>query len=138
MAEVRNFQDFDAAIFTIDRNHLDIEWEKQASNVFEIGRLQAQAQLYMDDLKRQLETKKSNLDFAIRRDPAKFGIAKVTEGAINSAITINPEIVDLTDKIAHAQFQVNLFKAASFALENKKKGLENLTQLIAMNYYSAK
>ena len=138
MGDIQGIQDFDPSIFTIDRNHLDLEWEKQASNVFEIGRLQAQAQLYMDDLKRQLDIKRSSLDYAIRRDPTKYGITKITEGAINSAITTNPEIIDLTDKIAHAQYQIGLFKAASFALENKKKGLESLTQLVQMNYYSAK
>ena len=138
MTDTRTFADFDSSIFTIDRNCLDLEWEKQAVNVFEIGRLGAQAQLYMDDLKRQLEVKRAGLDSSIRRDPARFNIAKLTEGAVASVIAQNPEIIDLTDKISHAQYQISIYRAASFALENKKKGLESLTQLLSMNYYSAK
>lgn len=130
---------FDKSIFTIDSQRLDIEWEKQASNCFEACRLAAQARLCIEDLKRQLEVRKAEADSSIRRDPGKYGFtAKPTEAAIDSVITQLTPIQDLLDKVARARYQFDICNAAVTALENKKKGLESLTQLRAMNYYSAK
>ena len=93
----------------------------------------------MDDLRRQLEVRRAEASTQIRRDPAQFGFtAKPTESAIEAAITLLPQVQDLQDKIVHARYQFDLCNAAVSALENKKKGLESLTQLRAMNYYSAK
>lgn len=130
---------FDRSLFTIDSQHLDLEWEKQSSNCFEACRLAAQARLCVEDLKRQLDVRKAEADTSIRRDPAKYGFtAKPTEGAIDSVVTQMPQIQDLMDQVARARYQFDICNAAVTALENKKKGLESLTQLRAMNYYSAK
>ena len=130
---------FDPGMFAIDRNHLDIEWEKQSSNCFEACRLAAGARLYVEDTKRALDVERANADIAIRRDPAKFGFtAKPTESAIDAVITVMPSIQDLMDKVSKAQYQWNICNAAVTALENKKKGLESLTQLRSMNYFSVK
>lgn len=138
MSEFSKLSEIDPSIFTINRNQLDIEWEKQSANVFEIGRLAAQACLLVDDLERQLVSAKASADKAVRSDPAKYDVAKITEGSVMSAVMQMPEINDLMDKIAMARCHYNTCKAAVAALENKKKGLECLTQLRAMNYYSAK
>lgn len=132
-------QQFDPGMFAIDSQRLDIEWERQSAACFETGRLAAQARLCVEDLKRQLDVRRAEASTNIRRDPSKFGFtAKPTESAIEAAITLLPQVQDLQDKIAHARYQFDLCNAAVSALENKKKGLESLTQLRAMNYYSAK
>ena len=138
MGDFSNLSDIDPSVFTINRNQLDIEWEQQSANVFEVGRLAAQALLLLDDLERQLVAAKATADYNIRNNPAQYDVAKVTEVSVASAVMRQPEINDLMDKIALARCQYNTCKAAAAALENKKKGLECLTQLRAMNYYSAK
>jgi hypothetical protein len=128
----------DPSMFDIDRNALDIEWERQASNVFTMGRITAQARFRWEDLKRQLELRKCEEAKAIRTDPEKYGLSKVTEVAVTNIIGQLPEIVDLSQRVISAQYQYNLCMAGMDALENRKKGLECLTQLRAINYYSAK
>ncbi len=133
------YDQFDANTFVIDSRRLDIEWEKQSALCFEACRLAAQAQLCLTDYKRQLEVKRAEVGTSVRRDPARYGFTtKPTEAAIEAQVTLMPEVCDLADKIAHAKYQYELSNAAVTALENKKKGLEALTQLRAMNYYSAK
>ena len=128
-----------AQTFLIDQNHLDVEWSKQSAAVFEACRLAAQAQLCFSDYKRQLDVKKAEASTDIRRNPDRYGFnVKPTEGAIEAQITALPVIQDLQDKIIHAKYQYELCNAAVTALDNKKKGLESLTRLRAMNYYAAK
>ena len=130
--------DIDPNIFKIDRNALDIEWERQASTVYIIGRMSADARLLFEDLKRQLELKKADAYSAIKRDPDKYGLGKVTEVALANCVIQLPEIAELIDKVNHAQRRVLLCKAAVDALESKKKALEGLTDLIQVGYFSAK
>lgn len=130
---------FEPGMFTIDSQRLDIEWERQSAACFETGSLAAKARLRVEDLKRQLDVCRASANTSIRRNPGQYGFAtKPTESAIEAAITLLPEVQELQDKVAQARYQFDLCNAAVSALENKKKGLESLTQLRAMNYYSAK
>lgn len=136
-----DINNLDQSVFAIDPDHLDIEWQKQSTTCFEFCRLAAQAKLVVEDLKRQLDLKYAEADTAVRRDPTKFGFAstqKPTETSIASAVKQLPEIQDLTDQIAKAKYNFELCQAAVTALDHKKRGLESLTQLRAMNYYGTK
>lgn len=129
----------DPQMFTIDSKHLDIEWGKQANSAFECSRIAAQARLVFEDFTRQYDVARAEAYSLIRQDPSQFGMtAKPTEAAIDAVLTCMPQLRELSEKISAARYQLNLAQAAVNAIENKKKALEGLTSLLAMNYYSAK
>lgn len=129
----------DPQMFIIDSKHLDIEWGKQASNAFECSRIASQARLILEDFTRQYDVARAEAYSLIRQDPSQFGMTtKPTEAAIDAVLTCMPQLRDLSEKISAARYQFNLAQAAVNAIENKKKALEGLSSLLAMNYYSAK
>lgn len=127
-----------AEVFSVDRSRLDLEWEKQATAAFECGRLAAQARLAVEDIKRRIDVARAEANMSIRRDPAQYGLIKPTESAIDAVITSMPSIKELGEQLCNANYQFSLAMAGVTAIDNKKKALDNLTQLLTVNYYSAK
>src|SRR5690606_17538811 len=80
---------------SIDEQALDVEWLQQADLMRKYASYAAATKRYMDELKERLEVERARLDLEIRKDPAKYGIEKVTESAIQSAILMQPEYQEL-------------------------------------------
>ena len=124
------------APFDIDAERLDQEWLEQS-------RLYHQAALRLADARRDHEQAKADrdvtcaeLDRSVRSQPGKYGLEKVTEGAVANLILLQPEHKRATQKVIEAKHTADVFQADVDALDHRKRALENLVQLRLANYFS--
>ena len=121
----------------IDPDALDIQWTKQAQTFFKYAELAAKARNKVDRLKESLEVLDANLGLQIRKAPLNYGLEKVTEGALQSCILLNPQHANASKELADAQYELEILAAAVRALDQKKAALENLVRLQGQNYFAA-
>ncbi len=121
---------------TIDQDALDVEWLEQPRLMMRYARLAAEARKHMEWAKENLDVARASLDQSIRTDPEKFGLDKVTESAIASAILIHKEFREAQDKFREAQYEFNMAQAAVRALDGKRDALENLVRLHGQQYFA--
>jgi hypothetical protein len=120
----------------IDKYALDEEWLKQPTLFINWAEEFVEAQADRDRKKEQLDLIKAELDNAIRSGPEKFGLAKVTEGAIQNIILTEGTYRDAQDKYLTAIKQAKILDVAKEAFDHKKKALENLTSLFLAGYFA--
>lgn len=119
----------------IDKYSLDEEWLKQPSLYLEWAEQVVEAQSNRDRKKEQLDVVKAELDIDIRSNPEKYGISKITEGAIQNIILTEGSCRDANDNYLKSVETVRMLEIARESLEHKKKALESLTQLYLNGYY---
>ena len=120
----------------IDHNALDIEWIEQPKRFFEVAEQATEAKREVERTKLALEIAEATLDNAIRTNLAEYGIAKITEGAIKSAIVVSKMYQDACNANSNAQYTNNMLQAAVQAWDQRKRALENLVTLHGQNYFA--
>ena len=121
---------------SIDEQALDVEWLQQADLMRKYAAHAAATKRYMDEIKERLEVEKARLDLEIRKDPSKYGIEKVTESVVQSAILIQPEYQELQRLYREARYENDIANAAVRAIDQKKTALENLVRLLIASYFA--
>jgi len=133
----------------IDPDALDLEWLAQTELVHQYSVMLDEAiserddiKLTMDYQKEMLEAVKAELMIEIRNDYSSYGLDKISEATVNSAIILQPEYVEARDKYydmqrdhLNAKERVAQCYSALEAIKTKKSALENLGRLFAMEYY---
>lgn len=127
--------DYEATI-KIDESALDIECLDQASLMLQICKLQSHLEKEEDLARENLDFVKANLDMEIRTDPNKFGVDKVTEGAIKSAILSNDSYKQASNAYINAKYENNVAKGAVRSFDQRKTMLEVLTKLHGQQYFA--
>lgn len=122
--------------FSIDPLRLDRECLKQANAYFDVAKDLAEARRTYDALQSELQVLKADLDLAIRKDPAKYDLDKVTESTVASAVTVAKEVVELNQEIRAARYEMDVLTGALEAMQHRKRALEKLVDLHLSNYYS--
>jgi hypothetical protein len=120
----------------IDRYRLDDEWIGQAKQYLTHSEKLAEARLWFDTAKTELDLIKAELDQKIRDDPVQFGLPKVTETAVQNAVLLQPEHKAAAEKLNRSRYEMGVIQAAVDALEHRKRALENLVQLHGMQYFA--
>lgn len=120
----------------IDDSALDIEWLDQSMLFMKYARHAAEARRTLDETKQALDIKKSEVDKAIRENPDAFGIEKVTEGAIQSAILTEGGYQEAYQIFLDAKFESDMASNAVQAFNQRKEALENLVKLNGQQYFS--
>lgn len=124
------------SVFEIDRDRLDVEWEKQSKIVYNYSMRLADARYELDKLRSQLDVVEAEIDQSIRARPGKYGLDKVTESGIKQIIILNPKRQKVQDQILEQKHEVDILQGAVNALEHKKSALERLVMLHGQNYFS--
>lgn len=119
----------------IDKSQLDYEWLRQSLLYFKYSELYANAIFERDKAKERLEVVKAKIDLDIRKSPEEYGISRITEGAIASAITLDEEYVEAKNDYLNAVKEVNILAGVKGALEHKKSALETLAKLYLSGYW---
>lgn len=119
----------------IDKYSLDDEWAKQANNFHKWSVQLAEAEMERDRSKENIDLIRAELDMAIRSDPESFGIPKVTEAAINSAIITNKKYKETVDEYLKLKYNHKIIQSALESLNHKKYALDNLVRLYLSEYY---
>jgi hypothetical protein len=122
---------------TIDINNLDVELIRQAGLFQHWGRQEASSLYEKDQIEESLHKCRARLDLAIRSEPEKFGFTgKLTEGAINSIITLHPDIEIATEAFFKSKYKTKVLGIAVKSFEHKKKALEKLADLYINGYWA--
>ena len=122
--------------FEINQYALDEEWIRQTRLVYRYGQNLAEAKRDLDVLKAEMDLVDSEMDAEVRRRPSDFGIDKVTERSIQSAIVMSDGYKKIQKEVIDAKHEVDVLQAAVNALEHKKRALESLVQLHGMQYFA--
>lgn len=119
----------------IDPYALDKELLRQASLTYHWAERQADAQRDQDEAKAKLDVTRANLDLDVRSNPEAYGIAKISEKTVESAVLTQQAYQDGLREIAKARHDLDVFKAAVQACEHKKRALEKLVDLFLAGYF---
>ena len=120
----------------IDETALDVEWLRQPELMLKYTRHAAECELEMGKAKENLEFVKSELDLDIRSDPEEFGLVKITEGAVASAIHQNDSYQEAHKQLLTAKFEHGVASGAVKSMDQRCKAIENLVRLHGQSYFA--
>ena len=120
----------------IDEQALDTEWIDQPALVLTYGSNAAKHEFLMDKAKERINIVKAEMDSAIRKNPEKYGIEKITESAITAVIATDTEMQKVNMEFLDAKYEYSMSIAAVRALQDKKSALENLVRLHGQSYFA--
>lgn len=124
-------------IFDIDKDSLDREWVRQPKLYFRYAEKLADANAEVAREKTQLDLARAMASKLVRLNPQKFGLERVSEGAIANALTSIKMVRVALKRFNRAQHEADVIQAAVRALDHKKKALESLVFLHGQNYFSS-
>ena len=120
----------------IDSEALDVEWLGQAELMRRYTRHAADMKKQMDETKERLDVTKAQLDMGIRSAPSHYGLEKVTEGALQSIILLQPQCQKLSQAYIDAKYEYDIAVGAVRAVDQRKDALENLVRLLNASYFA--
>jgi hypothetical protein len=121
----------------IDHNALDVEWIDQPQLIFELSAELADERSKLERLKLASEVTEAEVAKDVREHPEKYGIEKVTEGAIKVAVEISAERQSAQKKLIVQKHAVEVLQAGVTAAEHKKRALESLVTLHGQQYFAS-
>ena len=142
---------FVPSFYELDKYRLDQEWHQQPRLFWEHAEKAAGARKDWEMAKAaklvaeaDLEKVMAELDRECRQSPSVFGIEKITEKAIESAILTSKKYARAEEKVTtaltaviQAKYGLDLADAACDTVgTHRKAALENLTKLQMSNYYA--
>lgn len=132
----RRKKEEDTSLFEIDETQLDREWINQPRMYYDYASQLAEAKLALEETKVDLDVVRADLDLHIRSKPDEYGLEKVTEKTIESAIMQQSEYTAELKKVRRAKHEVDLLNAAVQALDHRKHALQNLVSLHGQQYFA--
>lgn len=129
--------DTEGSFLHFDKNNLDMEWEKQPRLYYQFALLLADARKEHAEAKAELDVVTAELADAIRKDPWKYmSLEKATVDAVKEAVLMQDDHKIATRALISSKHKVDIHEAAVWALDHRKKALENEVQLFLSNYFS--
>lgn len=120
----------------IDPDALDVEWIHQADLMRKYSRHAANMKYYLDSAKERLDITKAYVEMRIRDNPGNYGLSKVTESAIQSALILTTEYQEASKEYNEARYEYETAMAAVRAIDQRKTALENLVKLLSLSYFA--
>lgn len=121
----------------IDPDRLDREWLLQAQLTRRIGYAEAEARHVYNQAKTQLDVAEARIKLEVARNPTKFGLdEKAKVGEVAAAVRLDKRYRELEDAAAEAAFALDVLKVDSLACLDRRKALERLVELIALDYHA--
>jgi hypothetical protein len=120
----------------IDETALDVEWLEQPSLMMKYTNHQATTAKAEEEAKEELELVKAELDKAIRSNPDRYDIDKITEAVVIATITIHKDYQKASTAVIEAKYENNIAKGAVKAFDARKDALENLVRLHGQQYFA--
>jgi len=125
------------SVFTIDEGNLHGEWLKQPSLTRKAGVRVADAKHAVSQAKAAHAVALAEAARRIRRDPEKYGLkSKPAEDAIKSAAILDPDARAALDAVHDAEHALDVCEAESAAMSDRRRALERLVELLAIDYYA--
>lgn len=122
--------------FDLDKHQLDEEWINQPELYYVHSTNLTEAKRDYELSKSKLELVSAEIKMDIRKNPSNYGLDKVTEDAIKTALVLSNEYKEQDKATIESKYKVDSLQAIVDALDHRKKALENLVHLFGMNYFS--
>lgn len=124
--------------FYINEHALDEEWIRQPQLMRRAGIDEAEARHVHTQAKARLAVVEARLKLRIKRSPELFDLpeGKPTIPDIEAVMLANDEYQAASKEVDEAKFAMDLASANTVALIDRRKALERLVELLALNYYS--
>jgi len=120
----------------IDESQLDQEWLRQPALFHKYAIKLAQAKADLAEAKAELDVTCSEVSLAIRQNPGKFGLTKLTDKGVEAATLLQREYVLALREVNRQKYRVDVYQAAVDSLEHRKRALENLVTLHGQDYFA--
>jgi hypothetical protein len=121
---------------TIDESRLDQEWLRQPALFHKYARKLADAKADLAEADVALDVVRAELSNNIRNDPAKFGLSKITDKVVETAILAQKGYLQALRELNRHKHRVDVYQAAVSALDHRKRALENLVTLHGQDYFA--
>lgn len=128
--------DNDLDFFELDKYKLDVEWTNQPKLYYQAAMELAEASASYERAKAERELQEAEISLDIRKNPGKYGLDKVTEGAISNTVLLQKEYKDALDTMLKCKEEVETRRVHVDTLDHRKKALEKLVDLSLANYYA--
>ena len=109
--------------------------ERQPQLACDAAELAAEAKAAARRAKLELEETKATVQRAVRSSPERFGIDKVTEGAIAAAVTVSEEVMQAERTAVDRQEASDKIDAVATAFEHRRAMLKIEAELWLSNYW---
>jgi hypothetical protein len=126
----------DPDFFDFDLHALHKEWHRQPKLYHKYAMMLVDAKAALDAAEAQLALRQADLDGGIRARPERYGLEKITEGAIKALILTDGQFQNDQQAVADCQRRVGELQVAVQTLDHRKKALENVVQLWLADYFS--
>ena len=126
----------EASDFQIDELRLEQEWLRQSDLLRKYSAHAAECMKTHDEAKATLEVAESECDSMLRKNPAKYGLSKPTEKAIENKIPLMAKYQEATQAVIDARYEWEMAKSAVATMTDKKRSLTCLVDLWTSEYYS--
>lgn len=120
----------------IDLNKLEEEWQGQPDQVETWTRKAAEATLAYDKAKSNVELVKARISANMRDDPESYGLSKITDKAVESAVICQTEYQKAVKAMHQAKYEMNVIDAVVQGLQDRKRSLTKLSDLWQGGYWS--
>jgi hypothetical protein len=121
----------------IDRDQLEIEWEKQPMIYFYWAQKEAEALEAKDRASQKLNIVQAEMDAKIRSNPSAYNLPeKTTETAIKYTLINTEQYLEAQNDLIEKNKTVRILSAAVKAFDHKKTGLSKLSELWLGGYWS--
>ena len=122
---------------SIDEHRLEQECKVQIDMVDALTSKLPYVKAWAKQVKEDTDTLKETLALDVRKFPEKYGLAKVTEGAILSTVQSHPTYVKARKEQIEAEFLADKFSQKFESLSQRKSMLKILDDLFVFRYYSS-
>lgn len=119
----------------IDKFNLDSEWEEQPMRYMYYAEQYVDKAKELADMKNLLSVRTSEIELEYRTG-FRVMEAKQTEGSIKAQIDIEPELIELRNKVSNLKGESDMLSSIVVAFEHRKKALENEGALLINGFYS--
>jgi len=121
---------------SIDIDQLEVELLTLPELYSKYALKAAEEKARVDRLKNRLDLKYAELFVDIKQNPEQYGLDKATEATIQATIQKQPDYRRLQKQYLSAKENLETYKVAMQAIEQKKHAIENLIKLMSMEYFS--
>ena len=122
----------------IDLHHLDEAWMDLPQLTEEWNSKAVEADIAAMNGKNELDDTKAFHDQKIRETPENYGLSKITEGTIASAIANHPDVVRVSSNYYETLSYSKRIKSKCASIATKEKALQGLTKLYEAGYFASK
>lgn len=116
----------------IDPDELDVEWIAQPQLVYAYKREVVIAEKERDEIWENLKVIKSRLIKEVKQNTSK-----ITGPEIEAYYRTHKDHKEAKQDLIDANYDLSMAENAFWAIQNRKSALENLVQLLTMDYFSS-